>query len=348
MWRILARGNDYLGRIERKIREQLGSVRVGFLLGAGASYLEGAGYPLAPQLWANIQEHIPEKERSDIQEKIDGGAEGIEEALDLLDPGGSVELPHRHLVSHAIAEHFGHLKVPLNYHQLFVSLLSRRDEPHVSIFSLNYDPLIERASEIECVRVIDGFNGHEHAYFDSGTFQHDIAVLQASGRGGARRRQIAPWLWLIKLHGSLGWYSSDQAGLRRMAFNQHLPDDALRLMIPPQHRKANDTVSPPYTTLWTEFRSRLIHGPKTINRLVTLGYGMGDGHVNDVIEGAMARSSFTLIIIAKSLSDEAFKVWSEKDNAVIVTEERCSLRGEVGPGHPRLWSFEAIVEEMNR
>lgn len=340
--------NDILDRLDRKVKEQLQSVRVGFLLGAGSSYLDGAGYPLTPQLWPAIKEHVREPERTDIQAKLDEGADGIENALDLLDRGSIEEQPHRHLVAQAIAEHFRQLEAPLDHHRRFVSVLSQRNERHVSIFSLNYDPLIERAAESEHVRVMDGFHGHEHAFFDAGSFQHDIAVLQTSVRGGERRRQITPWVWLIKLHGSLGWYSSDQADLRRTAFYADIPDDTIRLMIPPQHRKATDTVYPPYTTLWSEFRDRLIHRSNAINRLVTLGYGMADGHVNDVIEGAMARTNFTLIIITQSLSDQAFHHWSIKENAVIVTEERSALRGVVGPGHPTLWSFEGIVEEMSR
>lgn len=303
---------------------------------------------MAPQIWPAIQALIPESERADIQEKLNEGADGIEKALDLLDRGGVEESPHRHLVTQAIAEHFRPLDAPLDVHRTFISLLSRRDGRHTSIFSLNYDPLIERAAELEHVRVMDGFHGHEHAYFDASSFQYDVAVLQSGNRGGMRRRQITPWIWLIKLHGSMGWYESNQTGLRRMAFNTNIPDDTKPLMIPPQHRKANNTVYPPYASLWSEFRSRLVHDSHAINRLVTLGYGMADEHVNDVIEGAMARTNFTLIIISKSLPDQAFDRWSEKANAVIVTEERSALRGEIGPGHPTLWSFETIVEEMNR
>ncbi len=339
---------DFQTQLKSKVREQLKSVRVGFLLGAGSSFLEGQGYPLADTLWAKIQNHVPEPQKTEIQAILDDGVTGIEAALDLVDPGGVVDQPHRHLVADAIAEYFRSLDAPLNCHRTFVSLLSRRNEASTTVFTLNYDPLIERAAEKEQVRVLDGFYGHEHAFFDPGSFLHDIAVLQTSARGGVRRRDIQPWVWLIKLHGSVGWYASDETGYCRTGFNSDLPEGAKRLMIPPQHRKATDTVLRPYSNLWSEFRERLTQGPKPINRLVTLGYGMGDQHVNAVIEGAMARTNFTLIIIAKSLSDGVFNYWSEKRSAVIVTENRSALYGQVGPGHPTLWSFESIVEEMNR
>ncbi|MBL6952267.1 MAG: SIR2 family protein [Alphaproteobacteria bacterium] len=344
----MANNQDFVARLERKVEDQLCSVRVGFLLGAGSSYLDGTGYPLAGALWPAINHLVPKYVRDEIQQKLDEGANGIENALDLLDRGEVDERPHRHLVATAIAEHFGSLSPPLDIHSRFVTLLSQRNERHVSVFSLNYDPLVERAAELAQVRVLDGFYGHEHAYFDAGSFQHDIAVLQLGARGGARRRKIAPWIWLIKLHGSLGWYENDEAGIRRMAFDAVVPDNAKRLMIPPQHRKANEIVYRPYTALWSEFRSRLVHQADALNRLVTLGYGMADEHVNDVIEGAMARNNFSLIIISRSLSDEAFDRWAQRKNAVIVTQERSALCGEIGAGHPTLWSFEAVVGGLDR
>ena len=44
--------------IEDKVAQQLKSQRVGFLLGAGSSYLNNYGYPLAFQLWDKIKDRI--------------------------------------------------------------------------------------------------------------------------------------------------------------------------------------------------------------------------------------------------------------------------------------------------
>lgn len=71
-----------------------------------------------------------------------------------------------------------------------------------------------------------------------------------------------------------------------------------------------------------------------------------DEHVNSVIEGALARTDFTLLILTKALPDIAWTRWSVKANVVIVTENRSSLKGEVGPGHRDLWSFERIAQEV--
>lgn len=340
--------DDFISKLELKVREQINARNVGFLLGAGSSFLNGAGYPLAGDLWGRIADKVPEQQRTDIQTKLDGGAQGIEQALDLLDTGQAVEQPHRRNVMMAIAEVFSTIHPPLDHHRPFVSTLYRRNERQINIFSLNYDPLIERACENEHARLFDGFHGHESAFFDAGSFQHDIAILPIGGRGIRQRRQIEPMLRLIKLHGSLGWYECPENGIRRTGFSLPMPANTRRLMIPPQHRKATDTVLRPYTTLWTEFRNRLVHGPDAINRLVTLGYGMADEHVNDVIEGALARGNFTLIIVTMVLGDQAFTRWSQKRNVIVVTRDRCSLYGTAGAGHPSFWAFENIVQELSR
>jgi hypothetical protein len=89
--------------------------------------------------------------RGEIQAKLDGSARGIEEALDLLDNGQAVEGPHRHLVTAAIADLFENLFEPLSpslgVHVDFVRRLGHKATPLIKVFSMNYDPLMERAAE---------------------------------------------------------------------------------------------------------------------------------------------------------------------------------------------------------
>ncbi len=339
-------GPDFIERLEGKVAEQLRAQRVGYLLGAGSSYLNSAGYPLAAQLWDRIKDDIGDKtKRDEIQAKLDGGAQGIEEALDLLDDGLPVEGPHRHLVTAAIARLFQPLAPPLDAHVEFVKRLSQKALPSIKVFSLNYDPLIERAAERATVRLCDGFVGHEHAYFDPATFEERIGRIRGTHKGRQFEETTKP-IHLHKLHGSLGWYECHSQGVRRCAFSSSIPEETKRLMIPPQRRKASDTMSPPYAALWSAFRGCLGQHAVPINRLACFGYGFTDEHVNAVVEGALARTDFTVLIFTKALSDPAWTRWSAKTNAVVVTESRSALKGEVGPGHPDLWSFERLAKEV--
>ena len=116
-------------------------------------------------------------------------------------------------------------------------------------------------------------------------------------------------------------------------------------MIPPQCRKATDTMTHPYSALWSAFRGSLVQDAVPINRLVCLGYGFEDEHVNAVIEGALARTDFTLLIFTKALSDQILSRFT-KPNSIVITEDRSSLKGEAGPGHPDLWNFERVTKEV--
>ena len=337
--------SDFQDKLEQKVRKQLSSQKIGYLLGAGSSYLNGTGYPLMTNLWDLIRTEIPANEQAEIQEKLDDGADGLEAVLDLLDDGGVNDTPHRHSVTHAIAEHFCRLNPDLNIHSDFLKRISRKRDEIIPLFNLNYDPLFERAAELSKIRLMDGFIGAEQAYYDSEVYQQRLGVVRKIWRG----RQFDIVLGNIhhyKLHGSLGWYDSTTKGVRRCGFDLPIPTDAKRLMIPPQRRKATDTMLNPYSSLWSEFRAFLRHGPFFINRLISIGYGMRDEHVNDVIENGLARSDLTLMIFAKDLIDDVFNRWSPKQNVIIVSNNRCSLYGEVGPGHPSLWDFEQLSREV--
>ena len=117
-------------------------------------------------------------------------------------------------------------------------------------------------------------------------------------------------------------------------------------MVPPQRRKASDTMLQPYAALWSTFRGCLSHNATPLNRLACIGYGFGDEHVNAIIEAALARTDFTLLIFTKELADAVWGRWSVKANTVVVTETRCSIKGTVGAGHDTLWRFDHLCKEV--
>ena len=153
---------------------------------------------------------------------------------------------------------------------------------------------------------------------------------------------------LYKLHGSVGWFADPVGQIRRGRPWDPVPDGARLLMIPPHHRKAQDTGFQPYATIWSEFRGLITNDKvRLLSRLICVGYGMRDTHVNPVLEAGCARSNFTLIILAKRLEDPEFDRWKDHKNAIVVTETRSALYGEEGPGIPEIWSFEWLVKEVS-
>ena len=189
----------------------------------GSSYLDNAGYPLAFELWDLVKSKIADPQvRANIQAKLDTGASGLEDALDLLDDGGANETPYRHMVTEAIANLFLPKKPNLDLHVKFVQRLSQRADPSVKVFSLNYDPLVERSAEVARVRILDGFLGMEHAYFAPEVFAERVGQIRGSHKGRQFDETVKP-IHLLKLHGSLGWYECPHRGVRRCAFGSTLP-----------------------------------------------------------------------------------------------------------------------------
>jgi len=337
---------DFITSLEEKVAEQLKAQRIGYLLGAGSSCLNGAGYPLASETWELIRSKISDTaKREDIQAKLDSGANGIEHALDLLDDGGATDTPYRHLVTAALADLFMPLNPPLDLHGEFVRRIAQHADPNVKVFSLNYDPLIERAAANVCVRLVDGFLGAEDCYFDPSVFEERIGWIRGTHKGRQFDETVKP-IHLLKLHGSLGWYECPNNGVRRCLFGIRPPLSTQRLMVPPQRRKANDTMRLPYAALWSTFRGCLSQNATPLHRLVCVGYGFADEHVNAVIEAALARTDFTVLIFTKELGAVPWARWSTKENVIAVTESQCSLKGQTGAGHPDLWSFERLAKEV--
>jgi hypothetical protein len=335
-------------KLKAKVIEQIHGKDVGFLLGAGASFLNGAGYPLATGLWNEVRTLVAGEDRELIEAELVQRGVGFEEALDFLDDGSLPRQQLRHRVAAAIADRFRALRPPLEFHCSFIKGLSRRRERRIRVFTLNYDPLIENAADRELVLLSDGFCGAHNPFFHQSSFEFRLATLS--------RRRLRPvsdpvrgMINFYKLHGSIGWFIDGRNGVRRCRPEDAIPEDATLLMIPPHYRKAQDTGFPPYSMLWSEFRGILNNDQRRLlSRLVCVGYAFRDTHVNPILEAAVARRNFTMLIFARDLTDATFDHWKTFQNVIIATERRCALYREEGPGIRDIWSFEWLAEEVNK
>ena len=335
-------------KFKAKVIQQIHGREVGFLLGAGASYLSGAGYPLANALWNEVRDLLHPEDRQLIEGQIIQGGVGLEEALDILDNGSVPRQQLRHRVASAIANRFRTSRPPLEFHCSFIRGITRRPDRRVRVFSLNYDPLVENAADCESLLLSDGFCGANNPFFHPVSFEFHILIP-------SRRRQrpmcepIRGIVNLYKLHGSIGWFIDERNLIRRCTPEDSIPDGATLLMIPPHYRKAQDTGIPPYSLLWSEFRGMLNNDQsRLLSRFVCVGYGLGDTHVNPILETALANPNFTMLILARDLPEARFDNWKRFENVVIATEHRSALYREEGPGLPEIWSFEWLAEEVNR
>lgn len=346
---MISMDGKFIENLERKVHEHLAGQHIGYLLGAGSSYLNGDGYPLTLKLWETIRDAVPAGHRDEIQHVLDSGAKGLEHAMDLLYEHSTNDFRQRESLSRAVHRCFARIHPPLDCHMAFVRRLSHRQEHFLPVFSLNYDRLIERAAEFVGVPLIDGFSGSEHAFFAPNTLHRVPEIVRqdaAAGPTPAQGRAMPACIYLMKLHGSIGWYNCPENGFRRCGAGCTVLQFVKPLMVPPQHRKALETAIRPYSILWSEFRSLLCQDTNSINRLVTIGYAFRDEQVNAIIRKALARGNFTLLVFACELHPAVFTQWRSYRNAIIVTNTACSLNGVIGPGHQNLWSFERLCEEV--
>lgn len=164
----------------------------------------------------------------------------------------------------------------------------------VNIFTLNYDTLVEQASDSTGVVLLDGFVGTQRRVFRPESYEQDLYFPAQTTEGHVHRFDRV--LHLYKLHGSITWSShtpsiDDPYGIRSRAFD---PNGRHPVLIYPTPAKYGETLGVPYSELFRRFASAIVR-PQSV--LFVVGYGFGDEHVNSIIRQALAVPSFTMVIV---------------------------------------------------
>ena len=269
--------------------------KIGFLLGAGASY--PFGIPMMRELYTGFSAYIAAKRPhcSALMDKIDAGMNSaldlevlisqldkiraVRDGLgvlernterDLLEDLTTADELRGYLDAYLIevCEQFSRPKVE----SILTRFVEFCDSNNSYIFSTNYDRLIETASDFISVSCVDGFEQNSN--------RPESAWLGELEEGGGVK--------LIKLHGSVNWYREELTDkIFRLEKGYSLPsheyrlthgDRALRpLMIIPTLEKV--VLQNPYATLLTEFSDAL----RETEVLIVIGNSMRDEHIRNTI-----------------------------------------------------------------
>ena len=191
----------------------------------------------------------------------------------------------------------------------FASRAASRER--LSVFSTNYDRLIERGCDLAGLRIVDRFVGAIEPEFRSSRLRIDMHYTPPGIRG--EPRHLEGVVHFTKLHGSLDWrYEERRLYRTAVPFGADekypaLPQNPRKsVMIYPNAAKDVETAAYPYADLFRDF-SAAVCQPNSV--LVTYGYGYGDDHVNRVIADMLTIPSSHLVIIA----------WSEKPHERIAS-----------------------------
>ena len=269
--------------------------RVGFLLGAGASY--PFGIPMMRELYTGFSEYVSIKRPhcSAMMDRITNKTQAtldlealiaeldkiraVRDGLDVLERSTGRDLEQdletadelrgyldAYLIE--VCEQFSRDMVEARLTK-FVKFCHLHES---YIFSTNYDRLIETATDMELLPCIDGF-------------ERDSSRPESAWLGDV---QQSGGVRLIKLHGSVNWYREDSTEkIFRLEKGYSLPSHEYRLthgnralrplMIIPTLEKV--VLQNPYATLLTAFSDAL----REIDLLIVIGNSMRDEHIRNTI-----------------------------------------------------------------
>ena len=186
----------------------------------------------------------------------------------------------------------------------FASRTGVRDR--LSIFTTNYDRLIEAGAELAGLHLLDRFLGNLMPIFRSSRLDLDMHYNPPGIRGEPRYLEgVARY---TKLHGSVDWVQTGK-DIRRIGLpfgatdvQPYLQAPSLQaatpheLMIYPNAAKDRETADYPYVELFRDLAAAVCRPNST---LVTYGYGFGDEHINRVIRDMLTIPSTHLVIISR-------------------------------------------------
>jgi hypothetical protein len=141
------------------------------------------------------------------------------------------------------------------------------------LFTTNYDTLLEDSLALAGVNYWDGFSGGAIAY-RSHRFGQEVP---ASGYRA----------YVVKLHGSIDWYASDDGSVLRVRDQDPYPPRGTHVLIYPQATKYVATQRDPFAAQF-ELLRRAIVAPRD-NTIAICGYSFGDEHINQEIATSLER-----------------------------------------------------------
>jgi hypothetical protein len=161
------------------------------------------------------------------------------------------------------------------YHDLAIWCRSiERDYP-VSVFTTNYDLLLEQAFEESESPYFDGFVGSKRAFFDLGAVENDNFL---SSR----------WTRLWKIHGSINWRLGNQQRVIRSTTEDITPS----YLIFPSHLKYDQSRKMPYLAMLDRLQNFIL---KKSSILFICGYSFGDEHINEIISRALQSNVTSMV-----------------------------------------------------
>lgn len=174
------------------------------------------------------------------------------------------------------------IKMPLSK---LIKHLNNTASPQIKIVTTNYDRLIEYAVDGAGIEYYSGFQGNYMQKFD----------------GKLNNNRDSNKVEVLKVHGSLDWYSNSISEVLALPDNLIERDSLLPVMITPGKRKYEHTHDEPFRSLISKVDT-IFSDAKS---LLIVGFGFNDMHIQPKLMQKMRNSQTPIIIISKSLTPKA-------------------------------------------
>jgi hypothetical protein len=175
-------------------------------------------------------------------------------------------------------------------------------EAHISIFSLNYDMLIENAL-VNAQRPF--INGFREGRWNPELFNDDQKIR------------------IYKLHGSLDWVEDEMYGVCSLSFDRHPKAEDFEVNKSPLlifGTNSKITSRDPFLSLVHAFAQHL----RSAQVLVVIGYSFSDKYINDIIEQRMRDNLPLRLILAAPDAEKLQRSQTFLENSPRVTSINCS------------------------
>lgn len=209
----------------------------------------------------------------------------------------------------------------------------------VRLFTTNYDTLLEDALALNCIPYWDGFSGG--------------AVAFKKFKYGDSEPAEGYQAHLVKLHGSIDWYSGPEGKIWRVRERDLYPQKESRVLIYPQSTKYIATQRDPFAGQFELLRRALTFTKDHV--FITCGYSFGDEHINQEIELSFENPDCrsTLVAFVKE-SNELLRRWQSSvwSNRLYVVSESGLYRGNNKLAEPSQgnslgwWTFQGLIATL--
>lgn len=220
------------------------------------------------------------------------------------------------------------LNMPLSS---LIKFLNNTANPNIKIVTTNYDRLIEYSLENVGVDYYSGFTGKYLQRF----------------HGDLGKRDRSKPVELLKVHGSLDWYSNPDGEVFSLPDYFHKRSGLNPVMVTPGKNKYQDTHDDPFRsmisrvdTVFTEAKSILI-----------IGFGFNDEHIQPKLMQKMRTSQTPIIIISKSLTPNTKRfIKANNESRILGIEKHLDGSNLVYPNKDdlkvegNLWELKKILE----